>query len=639
MPTGSFSLTPNQMLPGGRSGYAMALLQSGKVLIAGGHDSAGTVLSSAELLDPSTGGFKLTANPMSIARNNFSATALGNGTVLLAGGLNSQGVTASAELYDPVSNTFTTLTSMMSVARAGQRATLLTDGTVLLSGGFGPDGASLSTSDYFDPATSSFATGPSMSTPRNRHTATRLNSGDVLIVGGDNDLKPLAGAELYVPSGHESGSFVPLSAQMTTSRTGAAASLMPNGDVLISGGATVSGGRASNLATADVYDPTTQQFSAAANSMSSARFLGTSTLLADRRVLVAGGFAGGASIFSLVTNAVDIFNPTDNSFTPAAPLLIGRGNNAATMLGDGRVFLPAGTANDGGALADAELYAVTPPTSSSQVTGGMNALREFQASARLPDGRILISGGDNAGGILNSAETFDPKTALFTPTGPMKEARTAQTATLLNNGLVLVAAGSGDTTAELFDPATNTFSAIAAQMNAVRSFHTATLLKDGTVLVAGGIISRGMPLNSAELFDPATNTFTAVGNMTEPRGGATANLLPNGMVLIAGGSTTGAVNGDGATATAEIYDPVTHSFKAISATLDQPRFRAAATTLNDGSLLIVDGTNDLSLDNKLLGLADAQIYLPTSGKFVAPSVQPTVTRNFLDATLLNADGC
>jgi Galactose oxidase, central domain len=621
----------------GRGGYAMALLQSGQVLIAGGTDSSAKVLASAEIFDPATGAFSLTAGAMSTPRAKASATTLANGQVLLAGGVGSGTLsTASAELYDPASSGFTLLTSTMSVARAAQQATLLKDGTVLLTGGFDSQGDSLAISDFFDPQTSSLQPGPAMIMARTGHTATLLQNGDVLIAGGENQGTPLAEAELYVPDSG-GGSFVPLTAQMTTSRTGATARLLPDGRVLISGGVGQSTGTTlSNLASGDLYDPATRQFSAAANLMSSTRFLAASALLSDGTILVAGGYAGTPqAFFTLPTAAVDIFDPSTDRFAPAAASQIARAAADAVTLTDGRVFIPGGSANDGGILADAELYTVTPTTSSSDVSGGMHNLREFHASTRLPDGRILICGGTNFYGPLASAETFDPVAGLFTPTSPMTEPRSVGTATLLNNGQVLVAGGSGDTKAELFDPATNTFSPIASRMNAVRSFHTSTLLKDGTVLLAGGIVKIGDPLQTAELFDFASNTFTAVGDMTQPRDGATATLLPDGTVLIVGGSTTGAIDGGGATNSAELYDPATRSFTALSATLDQPRFRAAAALLNDGTVLIVDGVNGLSNDNATLGLADAQVYLPATREFTAPSGQPSERRAYLNATLLN----
>jgi hypothetical protein len=124
----------------------------------------------------------------------------------------------------------------------------------------------------------------------------------------------------------------------------------------------------------------------------------------------------------------------------------------------------------------------------------------------------------------------------------MAAARSHHTATLLPNGKVLVvggeyAAGGYIQTladAELYDPAAGTFAATGS-MTVPRDFHTATILLDGKVLIAGGT-NIGGELASAELYDPAAGTFAATGSMAVPREYYTATLLPNGKVLIVGGS-------------------------------------------------------------------------------------------------------
>jgi len=95
----------------------------------------------------------------------------------------------------------------------------------------------------------------------------------------------------------------------------------------------------------------------------------------------------------------------------------------------------------------------------------------------------------------------------------------------------------------------------ALKMNEARAAHTATLLPDGRVLVAGGFREEGtaeIAISSAEIFDPKTNTFTAISDLNAPRNGHTATLLQNGQVLIAGGWDQ-----SGRTSTAEIYDSQT----------------------------------------------------------------------------------
>ena len=213
----------------------------------------------------------------------------------------------------------------------------------------------------------------------------------------------------------------------------------------------------------------------------------------------------------------------------------------------------------------------------------------------------------------------------------MTAKRAAHTATLLNNGKVLIAGGfvangGGLASVELFDAMTNTF-ASAKNMSTERASHTATLLPNGKVLISGGY--NGDYLNSAEIYDPATNQFASAGRMITARSGHNATLLNNGKVLLVGGTGTGWTF----LADAEVYDPNTNTFAATGGTAT-PRESHTATLLSDGKVLITGGHKGRRSDITIY--TSAEIYDPTRGVFTAAG-NLTVRRHKHDATRL-ADG-
>src|SRR5437773_1082632 len=139
-----------------------------------------------------------------------------------------------------------------------------------------------------------------------------------------------------------------------------------------------------------------------------------------------------------------------------------------------------------------------------EYTGSLKTARFHHTATLLPDGRVLVVGGEHEHDPLASAELYDPATGTWSATGSLNTARYDHTATLLRNGMVLVAGGNPDEldSAELYDPATGTWS-VTDSLNDGRADHVETLLPNGMVLVAGGT---NFEIDTAELYDPATRT-------------------------------------------------------------------------------------------------------------------------------------
>lgn len=279
-------------------------------------------------------------------------------------------------------------------------------------------------------------------------------------------------------------------------------------------------------------------------------------------------------------------------------------------------------------------------------TSSMNTARNGHTATLLANGKVLVLGGAN-GELDASAELFDPVSGTFTPTGSMSTPRAGATATLLANGKVLIAGGFGPgvsmlprlSSAELYDPQSGTF--IATGSMAIARFQpTATLLNDGRVLITGGVVDGGgggAASANSELFDPSTGTFIVTGSMISARANHTATLLTSGKVLIVGGW-----NGHRADAAddppwdplfAELFDPASGSFTA-SDSMSTTRIGHSAIRLANGKVLVLGGV--LSPQNIHEQLPDpryAELYDPVAHTFSAPW-NVTVSRQGYTTTLL-----
>jgi len=313
-------------------------------------------------------------------------------------------------------------------------------------------------------------------------------------------------------------------------------------------------------------------------------------------------------------------------FTPTGNMRRARGFHTATLLANGKVLMAGGAARADliciGGMASAELY--DPAVGSFASTGNMAAHRYAQTATPLLNGEVLVVGGFGSGVDCEdlgepaqmSAELFNPSAGSFKATGNMFTGRGGHTATLLPNGNVLVVGGgdqgggtlpfygTGSATAEVYDTTANTF-ASTGNMAAPRFGHTATLLTNGKVLIVGGFASHSSdPTAAAEVYDPATGHFTLTANMAISRGGHAATELPDGRVLITGGLSAGIINGQfDVSSTAEIYDPNTGSFSATGQ-MGVARQGHTAMLLSNGMVLVAGGGSPI-----------AELYDPSTGSF------------------------
>jgi hypothetical protein len=396
--------------------------------------------------------------------------------------------------------------------------------------------------------------------------------GKVLVAGGEPAFgAPLKTAELYDP---KSGRWSP-AASLDFARSSHTATLLANGKVL------VTGGRGAN-ASAELYDPGLDTWSSCPTAtsasgncpgpMNASRYDHTATLLADGRVLV----AGGPQLFRNTDDppTAELYDPATGTWTPTGQLNQGRYQHTATRLTDGNVLVTGGTCPigfcrggpepSGETKVSSELYHPATGTWTScpgvvglpDCPGWLLRDRAAHSATLLLDGQVLAVGGADNNETRNSAELYDPFTFSWTPTSTLTDNRYGHGAALLPDGRVLVAGGRGPdfqnflASAELYDPATadplggwesaGSMSTVrGSEFTAPHSVQAVLLSSDpeafaadsavcgkncGKVLVVGGFSSAETGLASAELYTPPPE-ITAIAPKMGPAAGGTAVVV------------------------------------------------------------------------------------------------------------------
>jgi uncharacterized protein (TIGR03437 family) len=399
---------------------------------------------------------------------------------------------------------------------------------------------------------------------------------------------------------------------------GQPAVLLPSGQVLVVGPTMT-----------EIYDPATGAFTPAGQTVFAHGAQPTATLLNSGQVFIVGG--------TNLPSAAELYDPTSGQFVATGTPVQPHGyQHSATLLNDGRVLLVGGLMHPGNAATDTNAGAETynPQTGAFTAAGPMVTNRNGQTATLLADGRVLIAAGlpnGNASVVaLDSAEVYSPSTGAFTSTLPMTEPRLGHVAALLPNGEVLVAGGAGvGGTAELFDPATLAFIVTGSMNNPSRTGSRSALLSSGQVLVAGGWnlngTSTAVSTASAELYNPATGTFEPTGSMGTPRDTFEATLLLDGRFLAAGGADT-----ETNVALAEIYTPVVEGLVTSQTGLT---FRVAAgnTTIPPQTVAVLSNTATIpwTVSTHTYEGGNWLSVTPTSGSSVpgAAPVTLTITTN------------
>ncbi|WP_187323575.1 kelch repeat-containing protein [Stigmatella aurantiaca] len=332
-----------------------------------------------------------------------------------------------------------------------------------------------------------------------------------------------------------------------------------------------------------------------ASPLPSGRTKHSATLLADGRVLVAGGASSAGW-----TDSAALYSPATGTWAATASMSVKRYGHGSNLLNSGEVFVTGGQ-NNGVTLASTERYDATSGTWSAAAS--MAVARFRHTVTVLNDGRLLVAGGVDGTMGLTSTELYNPLLGTWAPGPSMSTRRYGHTATLLPDGRVLVAGGHTGgqalATAEVYNPATNSWTGTGT-MGSRHYGHAAALLPDGRVLAVSGLTPSGVHTPITELYDPTTGVWTATGSLATARSEFSLAALPSGRVLVLGGT-----DGTAITPTVESYNVATGTWTQAPA-MGTARRNLTATVLLEGRILVSGGQEDAST----VSLASSELFTP-----------------------------
>ncbi|MFZ9617592.1 MAG: Kelch repeat-containing protein, partial [Holophagaceae bacterium] len=620
-------------MSGSRYNHTATTLADGSIFVVGGTSDGSTGLATSEIYDRTANTWTSKAN-ITNARYWHTATALGNGKILVAGGYttNSTTTTSDCRLYTPSSNTWSS-TGAMATARAEHSAIVLADGRVLVTGGYSGS-ASLSSSEIYDPSLGTWSSATAMSSQRRNHASITMPNGLTLITGGRNDATPsgLSTVAIYNPANNSWTN----GASLSTQRFRHSMTTAPNGRIIITGGLNTSGSPAVNnyLSSVEIYSPSGDNYYQGSNLPEGRRGHFTA-VLPNGNVLVAGGATGDNTI-STTTKEYNTGDQRSNTFTATGSLTTARAYHTATLLNSGKFLIAGGYAGGSDYFAGCELY--DPSTGTWSSTGSLTLGRRDHEAVLLPTGKVLLTGGYNPGGgtaIKVNSELFNPTTGTWGAATSMNTKR--QQFGLVWSPLVgkAIAIGGDEgkstmsETVESYDPYLDTWTN-KTSMATGRSGHTVTVLSDGKILVTGGYSASNTVLSSVEVYDPVANTWTTKASMSTARHFHKATLMPDGKVLVTGGAGTSA-SSPSYLNSVEVYDPVANTWTS-KASFTTARYRHISILMADGKILLAGGqTGSGTYTNT------AYVYDPVANTWTAVG-NLTVARGYSSASLLPTTG-